>query len=158
MPEEFPIETLTRMRFEPMLDCAQCLFDESNFNGVLTASRPKYRMLLERNIAHPGAKAFIAMDNEFVVGYILIYCQNDYTEEMIGEMFQFYVRPEYRGSMVARSLIKRACQQWDEWGCVRTYAEASPGFTDIQHLMLFKNLWRKFNFEQVGIIMLRDKK
>lgn len=158
MPEEFPVEKLNRMRFEPLMDCAQCLFDESNFNGVLTASRDKYRHLLNHYVSSPYVAGFIAMDNEVVVGYVLIYCQEDYTVERVGELFQFFVRPEYRGSMVARSLIKAATQQWDEWGCVRTYAEAAPGFDDIKHLMLFKNLWRKFGFEQVGITMLREKK
>lgn len=158
MIEEYPTEKLTRMRFEPMLDCAQTFFDESNFNGVLTPSRPKYRKLLEYHIANSQAAGYVAMDNEVVVGYVLIYCQDDYTEEMIGELFQFFVRKEYRGTMVARSLIKRACDQWDEWNCKRTYAEAAPGFEDVRNLMLFKNLWGKFGFGQIGITMSREKK
>jgi ribosomal protein S18 acetylase RimI-like enzyme len=114
---------------EEIATLAERFFRESNFHNDLTLAPIGWRKTLYENIANPSARAIIAVDAAHgrIVGYVLIYKQRDYTVESVGELFQFYVSPEYRRTSVARSLIQAAVNQFDAWGCARCYAEASPG-------------------------------
>jgi GNAT superfamily N-acetyltransferase len=140
---------------EEICTLAERFFQESNFHGSLTLDPKGWRKTVSDNIDNPDAAAVIAVVEGKIVGYCLIYCQRDYTVEAVGEMFQFYIMPEYRGTIVARSVLKYVMRQYDEWGCVRCYAEASPVMTDERHLKMFENLWSKYDYSKVGVVMMR---
>lgn len=132
-------------------------FDESDFHNNLNVDADEFRRTIKDHMGLPSVAAKIAVHNGVVVGYVLIYCQKDYTKELIGELYQFYVCPEYRGTPTARLLVQAAINQYDDWGCVRAYAEASPGFSDPRHLKLFENLWKKHGYVLTGATFMRGR-
>lgn len=133
-------------------------FAESDMDGVLTVNPDNYVRLLHGSLGQPNVKSFHARDYDGnVVGYIHVYYQNDYTTERVGELFQFFVAPEARGTGLARDLVARATEQFRAWGCVRAYVEVSSGFKDNgQNNKKFSNLWQKFGFKEQGIVLTLD--
>jgi GNAT superfamily N-acetyltransferase len=155
---QFTIKKLDRLLLPAAMDCARTFFYESDFSTTLTPDPEKYEKLITSYVGTPDAAGILAVDdNGKVLGYAHIYRQNYYTKEWIGEMFQFYVRPETRGTQVARSIAKAVTQQFDECVTARDYIEAAPGLSDPSAVKLFCNLWRKFGFRDVGQTMQRGE-
>ena len=152
----FDIVTMEAEHLDLVVEAGVEFFNESNLNGWLTVNRAGYRTMLEDSLDNGGVASFLAVSCNQVVGYIHIYCQNEYTVEPVGELFQFFVRPEWRGTGVARSLIEAAQAQYIAWGCKRAYAEAAPGLRDPRHLNLFRNLFGKFGYEPIGATFMKD--
>ena len=153
----FTIYKAGRADISDITEKAVQFFSESDFNGNLTANPDRYRDMLYDFIDNPHVASFVARSGEDVVGYIHIYCQSDYTNELVGEMYQFYVDPNFRGKGVARALVSRAVEQYREWGCKRAYSEAAAGFDDGgKNLRLFINLWKKAGYTEKGIVMVKD--
>jgi GNAT superfamily N-acetyltransferase len=75
---------------------------------------------------------------------------------MIGEMFMYYVAPEWRGTLVSRSLVEASVEQYKVWGCKRAYAEAASGLEDPRALKYFNNLWAKFGYREIGTVVMRS--
>lgn len=156
--EEFTYEIAfaTKGDIDRLVELGSRFYSESNFHKGLTLSTDNFRKLLEEYIGHVHVGAIVAVVDEVIVGYCLVYGQNDFTEEMIGELYQFYVLPEYRSSGIARALAEEAVRLYDVWGCRRAYAEASPGMSDPNHINLFKNLWGKVGYFQIGVTMMKE--
>lgn len=144
-------------RIDEIFVLAENFWHESNYNkGGLTLKPDHWKQTVSSHMGHPNTAALCAVIEDKIVGYVLIYYQTDFTEEKIGEMFQFYVSPEFRGSEVSRSLVKAAIDQYEAWDCKRAYCEASPGLANEKHLRFFRNLWGKFGYEQIGISMMKE--
>lgn len=141
---------------DEICEAAVEFFHESSFRK-LRLRVDKYRKLVENHLDHPYCKSLICRIDGELAGYIHVYCQDDYTEELIGELYQFYVRKPYRASGVARALVQAADIQWRVWGCARAYSDANPGFDDGgQSVKLFKNLWGKFGFNSTGQSFMKE--
>jgi GNAT superfamily N-acetyltransferase len=149
----------TEEDLEELFELAETFWHESNFNREGITLRPDHwKHTVATHIALPDTAALCAVVAGKIVGYVLVYYQADFTEERIGEMFQFYVSPEWRGTNIPRELVAAAMKQYEEWGCVRAYCEASPGLSFRDHLALFKNLWGKFGYQEVGITLMKEFK
>ena len=135
-------------------------YKESDFLGRLEPNPDKYKGMLYEFIDNPYVASFVARADtkeQELLGYIHIYCQNDYTDDLVGEMFQMYVAPKARGTGVSRKLIEAAVEQYKAWGCKRAYSEASPGFNDGgKNIRLFVNLWKKAGYTEKGIVMMKE--
>lgn len=156
---DFFVRPTTWHDLDRVAELANEFFKESNFSrSGLTVDLEAYKKTIKNYWRNPYVASFIALDAETseLLGYVHIYAQADYTVELVGEMYQFYVAPRARATGVSRALVKAACEQWDAWGCVRAYCEAAPGLDDEKHLMTFRNLWGKFGFEQIGITLMRQ--
>lgn len=155
----FFIRPTTWHDLDRVAELAGQFFIESNFSrSGLTVNLEAYKQTIKNYWRNPYVTSFIAIEEETsdILGYVHIYAQRDYTVELVGEMYQFYVIPRARGTHVSRALVAAACEQYDAWGCARSYCEASPGMPDEKHLMTFRNLWGKFGFNQVGITLMRE--
>lgn len=142
---------------DEMFVLATDFWHESNFHSAgLTLKEDHWKSLVSSHIEQNDTAAICARVNGKIVGYVLIYYQTDYTYEPIGEMFQFYVCPEFRKTNVARMLVQAAVNQYNEWGCARAYCEASPGISMRDHLSLFKNLWGKFGYKEIGVTLMKE--
>lgn len=144
---------------EEMFALARDFWFESNFHSSgLTISEYSWKDTVRTHIGLDDTAGICARVDGKIVGYVLIYYQTDYTVERIGEMFQFYVVPEFRGTLVARKLVDAAVKQYEEWGCARAYCEASPGISMRDHLALFRNLWAKYGYEEIGVTLMKEFK
>lgn len=165
MPRHRPVKHTGQFTIRPMMvpadmeqvcRLAERFFYESSFRG-LTINLDAYRKTIMDYYRYPSVKSLVAVtDQGDIVGYIHIYCQQDYTVELIGEMYQFYVAPEYRGTKVSRSLIEGAVAQYKMWGCAVAYCECAPGMEDEKHLQTFSNLWVKYGYKPVGRAFMLD--
>lgn len=159
-----PLESNPRVTVRPLMHidipdvCAAAteFFQESSFRKQ-TLRIDKYAKMLTDYIGNTYVQSFVCyMDNE-LAGYIHIYCQDDYTDELIGELYQFYVRKKFRGKGIARMLVDAADVKWAQWGCVKAYADANPGFDDSGlSVKLFQNLWGKFGFKSTGQSFMKE--
>lgn len=132
-------------------------FAESDWQGRATLRKDKYAKLLEQYCGHPYVKSILAFVDNALAGYIHIYCQDDYTEELIGELYQFYVRKPYRGTKVARLLSQAADEQYKAWGCLRGYVEEAHGGSGrMMSSKLFNNLWSKVGFRPMGTVLMKE--
>lgn len=152
----YDIVTMGEEHLDLVVEAGVAFFRESNNDGRLTVSVENYRRLIEAYIGHPQAKSIVAISCGQVVGYTHIYYQQDFTVERVGELFQFFVRPEWRGTGVARGLVEAANTQYEAWGCSRAYAEAAPGLKDRRALGLFGNLFGKFGYTPVGTTFMKE--
>lgn len=154
---DYEIRKATRLDLDELAELGARFYDESNFLGNLTISRENYKRTIGKYIeGYYSVAGIVAVHDGKIVGYLHIYFQQDFTEERIGEVYQFYVMPEYRGTGVARSLVESANLQYAEWNVARGYVEASPGMDKPEHLKQFENLWGRFGYKKIGIVMSKE--
>lgn len=154
--QEVVIDYATKEDLDELFQLAERFWYESNFDGKTTLQPDRWKQTLINHIDNPATAAITAWVNGKIVGYVLIYYQTDYTVEPIGELYQFYVSPEFRGTPIARALVEQADLQFKRWGCARAYCEASPGMSFRDHLGMFANLWGKFGFEKIGVTLMKE--
>lgn len=155
----FIVRDAMRSEIPQIVRLAAKFFEESNFSrSGLTVDLAAYQRTIENYWRYPLVKSIVALDQHDgdLLGYVHVYCQRDYTVELVGEMYQFYVKPEARGTLVARELVRAACAQFDAWGCMRSYSECAPGLPDEKSVKTFANLWGKFGYKKIGEVLLRD--
>ena len=156
-PESVEIFNADASNLEEMFALAENFWHESNFQTAgLTLAPDFWKNTVRAHIGLPDTAGICASIDGAIVGYVLVYYQTDYTVERIGEMFQFYVKPEYRSTKVARKLVEAAVNQYKEWGCARAYCEASPGIAMRDHLALFRNLWGKYDYQEIGVTLMKE--
>jgi GNAT superfamily N-acetyltransferase len=156
---EFEIRKATRADIPQLVELGARFYKESNFIGGLEVSRENYKKTISKYIeGFYSVAGIVAVVDGQIVGYLHIYFQQDFTVERIGEVYQFYVTPEYRGTAVSRSLVESANLQYAEWNVSRGYVEASPGMEAGEHLKLFENLWGRFGYKKIGIVMMKEFK
>lgn len=153
---EFYVRPAVKMDLDQLVELGARFYQESNFLKGASMSKKNYRQTLDRYIGLPYTAGILAVRDGQVIGYVYIYAQSDYTVELIGECYQFFVLPEYRGSGVARALVEAAVLQYADWKVARAYVEAAPGMDDPQHIGQFKNLWGRYGYQQIGIVMLKE--
>lgn len=156
---DFIVREGMRSEIPQIVALAKQFFDESNFSrSGLTVDLVAYQRTIENYWRHSMVCSIVALCKHTgdLLGYCHIYAQRDYTVELVGEMYQFYVRPDARGTLVPRELVRAAAAKFDEWGCVRSYAECAPGLPDVKSVKTFANLWGKFGYKQIGVALLRD--
>lgn len=156
---DFIVRDAYQSEIPAIVQLAAEFFLESNFSrSGLTVDLKAYEKTIQNYWRYPTVKSIVALCKHTgdLLGYVHVYAQRDYTVELIGELYQFYVRPDARMTLVPRELVRAACAQWDEWGCKRAYAEAAPGLDNEKSLKTFRNLWGKFGFKQIGITLLRE--
>lgn len=155
--QSFEIFRADHTHLDELFTLAERFWFESNFSTAgLTLAPDFWKDTVRRHIGLSDTAAICAKVNGKIVGYALIYYQTDFTVERIGEMFQFYVEPEHRASGIARALVVEAVKQYRAWGCARAYCEASPGISMRDHLALFKNLWAKQGYYEIGITLMKE--
>ena len=109
---EFNLTRTNMFDIDEITDCAVRFYQESDMQGALTADPVKYRNMLANFINNPAVGSFLCRnDKDKIVGYIHIYNQDDYTKELVADLFQFWVDPEARGTGVARALVSALEQQ-----------------------------------------------
>jgi len=155
---DFTISRGTRGDIDDIVASATRFYESTDQHGRLTINKGNYRATLEEFIDNPYVCSLLARAaSGELLGYMHIYCQNDYTVEMVGEMFQMYVEPAGRGKGVSRALVEAALEQYKKWGCVRLYAEGAAGIEDGGvNDKLFENLWTRYGYKKQGIVMMKE--
>jgi GNAT superfamily N-acetyltransferase len=139
------------------MDAAENFFRESR-NRDYSVNLERYRSLILASVGVNTVSVLVAVEDGIVAGYAILTVMRDFTDEPIGDMYQFYVRPEYRGSGAARGLRDAVVKRFDEWGCPLSHVSADAGIDeDGTATLLFRNLWAKVGYDVTGVVMTRKK-
>lgn len=138
---------------DDLVEEAETFFKESTMKG-LTPDPDKYKDFLQRFIGNPYVVCFVArkQDTNEIVGYSSAFVHDNYLVENVGELYQFYICPEARGSGLSRILAEKVINKFEEWNCKKAFVQS---YSDID-LKLFENLWSKFGFNVVGLTMSKE--
>lgn len=151
------IKRLAQEDIEAFLITAETFFNESRY-GSLNANRENYTAIVRKSVEHPDVVAILLAytpDWKQVAGYAILNTFNDYTEEPMGDMYQFYVHPEHRGSMAGRKLAQAVVTMFDAWKCPISHVCADTGIDNGLSVKLFRNLFAKMGYKETGIMMTR---
>ena len=147
--------------YDEMLDILELsakFFEESNYRNCTTFNPDKLR-----------DKLFIAWSQrprDFITlivrdgggrpaGFAHVRREDVFTDENLGDLYQFYILPEHRGRGAARILRDAVDRQFRAWECAFSYVECGAGLDDDKNEMLFFNLWRKIDYQFLGRALYR---
>lgn len=104
-----------------------------------------------------GALLLIADGEHGIAGGLIAYLDGAFTVQPACLVSMFYVRPEYRGTGLARALVEGVCTWADDLGCSHTFASANAMLGE-RETQMFVNLTRKFGFIPAGSPVLARRK
>lgn len=155
---ELHVEPMQMEHVGDVSSLAGSFFHESDAVDKLILRLDRFMKIVE-GYAHDLDKGgfVIYVPNGDLIGYILMAYQHQYTQALVGEVYQFYVRKYYRGSRAGRLLVGAADRWFHEHGCNRVYAQVSHGGTDQSMTSnLYINLWRKFGYAPMGTVVMKE--
>lgn len=103
---------------------------------------------------HPECACLQVMDGDKLLGCSMIAYENDFQDETIGDINEFYILPEGRGTGAARELLSAVCDWFDSHNCKNVFVK-STGY--IGQNKAFENLFGKYGFKVFSVVMVRGK-
>lgn len=92
-----------------------------------------------------------------LAGYAIIHYNQEFKQQLEGDMAELYLHPAYRGTGASRALADAVDNQFKAWGVRHAHLWAAPGLDNQEKALgVFRNLWAKYGFKQTGIIMTKE--
>jgi GNAT superfamily N-acetyltransferase len=154
---EYEIKRAAREDIPAIIKTALIFWYKSGHGETKDQSPRNFRKLLEDYIDSPGCRCLIAVRDGEVIGYFIFYTHDDYKDRLDGELYQFFIHPDYWGSNVGRDLVEMGVQTFDDWGCSASHV-CLAGDVGPKELSLVRNLFAKFGYIETGIVMTRRVK
>lgn len=155
---KFTIRSALTSEVDQLLQAAEEFFYEGEFRS-LTFDRECYRNHLLNYLSDISSDVISAWDEDTLCGYVIIFCTREYTKENVGDQYQFYVRPDYRGTGVSRLLVDAAEKRFDDWNCAISHTAADPRLDKHpKNNSLFCNLWAKFGYKTTGVLLTKERR
>lgn len=105
-------------------------------------------------IVHPDMDTLLVMDGDKVLGACIVSVENDFTVETIGDVVEFYVSPDSRGTGAGRELMKFMCDWFDERKAINIFVKSTA---HIGEGKAFENLFSKYGFNVFSHVLVRGK-
>lgn len=160
---QYTVRKATPDDLQDFIGIASMFFHESDNAGRVTPRADKFATFFTGALELPDEIAILlAFDQDGRIGgYSIPIVQRVFSTEPIGDLYQFYVAGDHRGSGCARMLVEATVAQYDAWGCAISYSYAAAGVAGPtgqpeKNVALFRNLWQKYGYKQSGIIMTRE--
>lgn len=158
------LERYTVIRFpetdvEDLIKLSSEFFHESGHYKNLTFDANLLRAQLEvRWREDPDFLTYVVLENVTgaYVGFAHFFREKVFSQEYIGETWQFYVKPEHRGTGASRLLAYVIDRQFEEWGCAISYAECGSALDNGRTNKLFFNLWSRFGYSFLGTSLFKQ--
>lgn len=103
-------------------------------------------------INDPGSALIVHYIDDKLAAAAIVQKDTSWHVEAFGYMSKFYVMPEFRKTTAARVVMKEVIDWFDAQHCVYSFATVTG---NIGQDPFFKNLLRKFGYEQQGMVMVR---
>lgn len=103
-------------------------------------------------IIHPEMDILLTENDGKIYGGCIVAIENDFQVETVGDILEFYVSPESRGSGAGRELLKAVCEWFDGHGCVNIFVKATA---NIGFDQAFINLFSKYGFRVFSSVLVR---
>jgi len=140
-------------RVSELLELVKRFNDETSY--PITYSCSSATDYVWRLVNDPLTAIFLHYEGRALAGCIIVHADKEFSNEYFGYISKMYVLPEYRGTKTARSLLKEACDWFDERECVLSFATATAG---VGKDRLYINLLGKFGFAVQGMVLIRKGK
>ncbi len=137
--------------FSSLYDMLRDYFDESFLTGNSKFSPQNATKFLLSRLTHDYVHgAFI--DN-ILVGCVMTEIEHEFREAPEGYIPIFYVKPECRGTRIARNLVNSAMEICHDNKCA-TVSTAGMSIFHGNNNKLYDNLFGKFGFEKVSNLLM----
>lgn len=104
-------------------------------------------------MVHPEMEIIVSVNEDGnMVGVCMVSTENDFQVQTVGDIMEFYVSKDGRGTGVGRELLKYACDWFDERGCVNVFVKATA---NIGLDKAFINLFSKYGFKVFSSVLVR---
>lgn len=103
-------------------------------------------------IIHPEMDIVLCLKDDALYGACIVATENDFQVETVGDIAEFYVSPDSRGSGAGRELLKAVCEWFDEKKCVNIFVKATA---NIGFDQAFVNLFSKYGFKVFSSVLVR---
>jgi GNAT superfamily N-acetyltransferase len=87
-----------------------------------------------------------------IAGFAIAMIDSMFTDKPFGDVYKFYVMPEFRGSKVSRELVQECVDWFDANDAVSSYAY---GDARVGEDGKFNNLFKKFGYVPATQVMVR---
>lgn len=104
-------------------------------------------------IVHPDMDIILTENEGKFYGACIVSIENDFQVENVGDILEFYVSPESRGTGASRELLKAVCDWFDERKCVRVFVKATANIES--QGKAFENLFSKYGFKVFSSVLVR---
>lgn len=104
------------------------------------------------SITHPEMDIILCLEGDKLYGAAIVSTENDFQVETVGDIAEFYVSPESRGSGAGRELLKACCDWFEERKCVNIFVKATANIGLDQ---AFINLFSKYGFKVFSSVLVR---
>lgn len=142
-----------------LADAATAYFLESSIMANLGVTKRGFTDYIQ-SIAAMGWQVRYAEVEGTVAGFIIYCVMSEYSQRKHMEIMNIYVVPEYRNRSIARMLIQDAIRVADKEDCVYSQISIGSLFKKNAEVInrLTANAFKKFGFEEVGVVMGRKGK
>lgn len=103
-------------------------------------------------ITHPEMDVVITKKDGELLAACIVAFENDFQVEPVGDIVEFYVSPESRGTGASRELLKAVCDWFDAYKCVNVFVKATANIGNDQ---AFINLFSKYGFKVFSSVLVR---
>lgn len=137
---------------EPIEELLKEYMAESTYNGLTYCKDGTVNMIL--SWLNEGF-FFIVKDGEKVVGLAVMALMKTFYKELEADVDMFFIHPDYRGTGASRMLVDNIVQNAEANNCKVIYTACLSGISD-KNNKLYKNLWGKFGFRELGTVLIRS--
>lgn len=134
-----------------LLNVAEKFCTESKWGWHFSAQNSEQSF--NNMINHPECDVIIVeTDDAVLLGVAVVSTETDFQVETVGDINEFYVMPEARGTGVGRFLLKAMCDWFDARGCVNVFVKSTA---NIGQAAAFANLFAKYDFKVFSSVLVR---
>lgn len=108
------------------------------------------------SILHPECDTVVIEKDGKILGAAVLSYENDFQIENVGDIVEFYITKEARGTVAGRMLLDASCDWFDKNNCVNVFVKATGNIEN--NGKAFQNLFAKQGFKVFSDVMVRGLK
>lgn len=133
-----------------LIEIAEQFLNESNWDW--TFNKENAVKTFYTSIMHPECDTIVSEKDGKIEGLCIVSYEQDFTDEKIGDIVEYYVTPEGRGTGLSRELLQGVCEWFDGYECKNVFVKATA---NIGKDAAFINLFNKFGFNVFSKVLVR---
>lgn len=155
MTDSYTIDLMKPEDIDIMVDniCPHYI-DEGNKRGMYQGLTPDLIIIRSTVELYLNYLTLVAKIDGRPVGVLVARVGRSFFQELECDIEMFYLVPEARGTGISRNLIEKIIDLGKSLGVKLFYTSCLSGMGQ-ENEKLFVNLWSKFGFKMLGVVMIR---
>lgn len=137
-----------------LVDLGREFMTEGRWGWTYSDSRAAKTFLT--SILHPECDTVVVEEDGRLLGAAVLSYENDFQIENVGDIVEFYVVKDARGTGAGRMLLDAACEWFDKHNCVNVFVKATGNIENAGKA--FQNLFAKQGFQVFSDVLVRGLK